>query len=64
MVQWWSTRRGTTMTDRGSGRQSGSTTALTIIEPATAIPVPTMIAGIGERAELRFIDFFTAHPPI
>jgi site-specific recombinase XerD len=27
--------------------------------PAMAIPVPAMIAGAGERARLRFIDFFT-----
>jgi Phage integrase, N-terminal SAM-like domain len=39
----------------------GSTTALTIIEPATGMPVPAMIAVAGERAALRFIDFFTAH---
>jgi site-specific recombinase XerD len=38
-----------------------TTTALTIIEPATGMPVPAMIAGAGERAALRFIDFFTAH---
>ena len=28
----------------------GSTTALTIIEPATGLPVPRLIAGAGERA--------------
>ena len=39
----------------------GTTTSLTIIEPATGLPVPAMIAGAGERASLRFIDFFTAH---
>jgi hypothetical protein len=40
-----------------SGTTDGlTTTALTIIEPATGMPV----AG-GERASLRFIDFFTAH---
>jgi site-specific recombinase XerD len=39
----------------------GTTTALTIIEPATGLPVPAMIARMGERASLRFIDFFTAH---
>jgi hypothetical protein len=38
-----------------------SSTALAIIEPATGMPVPTMIAAAGERASLRFIDFFTAH---
>jgi integrase len=36
-------------------------TSLTIIEPATGLPVPAMIAVAGERASLRFIDFFTAH---
>jgi site-specific recombinase XerD len=36
-------------------------TALAIIEPSTGIPVPAMIAGAGERASLRYIDFFTAH---
>lgn len=35
--------------------------ALTIIEPATGMPVPAMIAAAGERASLRFIDFFTAN---
>jgi site-specific recombinase XerD len=39
----------------------GTTTALTIIEPAPALPVPILIASAGERASLRFIDFFTAH---
>jgi site-specific recombinase XerC len=38
-----------------------SSTALAIIEPATGLPVPTMIAAAGERASLRYIDFFTAH---
>jgi site-specific recombinase XerD len=41
------------------GRETSS--ALTIIEPATGLPVPAMIASAGERARLRFIDFFTAH---
>src|SRR5215472_4213635 len=36
-------------------------TGITIIKPATGLPVPAMIAGAGERAKLRFIDFFTAH---
>ena len=45
-----------------SGTTDGlTTTALTIIESATMMPVPAMIAGAGERAALRFIDFFTAH---
>jgi len=39
----------------------GSTQALTIIEPATGMPVPAMIAAAGEHASLRFIDFFTAN---
>lgn len=39
----------------------GSSTALALIEPATGLPVPVMIAAAGERASLRFIDFFTAH---
>jgi integrase/recombinase XerD len=34
---------------------------ITIIEPAAQLPVPAMIASAGERASLRFIDFFTAH---
>jgi hypothetical protein len=38
-----------------------TTTALTIIEPAPALPVPVLIAAAGERASLRFVDFFTAH---
>jgi site-specific recombinase XerD len=32
-----------------------------IIEPATGMPVPAMIAAAGERAARRFIDFFTAN---
>jgi len=36
-------------------------TSLTMIEPPTGLPVPAMIAVAGERAALRFIDFFTAH---
>src|SRR3984893_14320924 len=43
------------------GGSLGSRTALAIIEPATGMPVPAMIAAAGERASLRFIDFFTAH---
>jgi site-specific recombinase XerD len=38
-----------------------SSTALAIIEPARGLPVPAMIAAAGERASLRFIDFFTAN---
>lgn len=38
-----------------------SSTALAIIEPATGLPMPVLIAAAGERARLRFIDFFTAH---
>lgn len=39
----------------------GTATALAIIAPAPALPVPALIAAAGERARLRFIDFFTAH---
>ena len=39
----------------------GNSAALAVIEPATGMPVPAMIAAAGERAALRFIDFFTAH---
>jgi integrase/recombinase XerD len=40
----------------------GSSTVLAITAPAAiGLPVPVMIAGAGERASLRFIDFFTAH---
>ena len=50
------------MTDlKNPGAGLKPTTSLTIIEPATGLPVPAMIAGAGERASLRFIDFFTAH---
>jgi len=45
----------------GPADGSGTTTALTIIEPAPALPVPVLIAAAGEHARLRFIDFFTAH---
>ena len=41
--------------------QPGNSTALAILEPATGLPVPAIIAAAGERARLRFIDFFTAH---
>ena len=40
---------------------SAITTTLAIIDPAAAMPVPTLIAAAGERASLRFIDFFTVH---
>jgi site-specific recombinase XerD len=36
-------------------------TSLAIIEQSPALPVPVLIAAAGERASLRFIDFFTAH---
>src|SRR5271154_1791493 len=50
------------MTDsKDPDHHPGPTTALTILEPATSMPVPAMIAVAGERASLRFIDFFTAH---
>jgi site-specific recombinase XerD len=49
------------MTNSGDeDHRLGSTQALTIIEPATSMPVPAMIAAAGERASLRFIDFFAA----
>jgi hypothetical protein len=38
----------------------GNSKAIAIIEPATGLPVPAMISAAGERARLRFIDFFTA----
>jgi integrase len=38
-----------------------NSTALDIIEPVTGLPLLAMIASAGERARLRFIDFFTAH---
>ena len=53
---------GTPLTDLdipGAGPETS--TSLTIIEPATGLPVPPMVAGAGERASLRLIDFFTAH---
>jgi site-specific recombinase XerD len=41
---------------------SEQTTAIAILEPAAgSMLVPTMVAAAGERASLRFIDFFTAH---
>jgi site-specific recombinase XerD len=50
------------MTDSGNPDDSpGGTAALIIIEPATGLPVPAMVVRAGERAQLRFIDFFTAH---
>jgi integrase len=49
----------TDLKDPGTGPETS--TSLTIIEPATGLPVPAMIAGAGDRASLRFIDFFTAH---
>ena len=42
--------------------EPGKTTKLAIIEPAArTMLVPAMIADAGERAALRFIDFFTAN---
>src|SRR5215467_7142445 len=49
------------MTDLETPGAGPGTTSFTIIEPATGLPLPAMIAGAGERASLRFIDFFTAH---
>jgi site-specific recombinase XerD len=39
----------------------GSSTVLSTIAPAPAVIVPVLIAAAGERARLRYIDFFTAH---
>lgn len=40
----------------------GKTTAVAILEPAAnTMLVPAMVAAAGERAALRFIDFFTAN---
>ena len=39
----------------------GSGIILSTIEPASSLTVPAMIAAAGERARLRYIDFFTAH---
>ena len=40
----------------------GTTTAIAVLDPAAgSMPVPAMIADAGERAALRFIDFFTAN---
>jgi hypothetical protein len=40
----------------------GKTTELAILEPAAgSMLVPAVVAAAGERAALRFIDFFTAH---
>ena len=40
----------------------GKTTEVTILEPAAgSMLVPAMVAAAGERAALRFIDFFTAN---
>ncbi len=39
----------------------GSGTALSTIEPAPSVIVPALVAAAGERARLRYIDFFTAH---
>lgn len=39
-----------------------TTTAVVVIDPAAcAIPVPALVAAAGERAALRFLDFFTAN---
>jgi integrase/recombinase XerD len=40
---------------------SASPATLAIVEPETGMPVPAMIAAAGERARLRFLDFFTAN---
>ena len=40
----------------------GKTTEVAILEPAAgSMLVPAMVAAAGERAALRFIDFFTAN---
>jgi integrase/recombinase XerD len=41
---------------------SGTMTAIAILEPvAGSMPVPAVVAAVGERAARRFIDFFTAN---
>jgi site-specific recombinase XerD len=35
--------------------------ALATMEPAPSVIVPALVAAAGERARLRYIDFFTAH---
>jgi integrase/recombinase XerD len=39
----------------------GSGTAPSTIAPAHSVIVPALVAAAGERARLRYIDFFTAH---
>jgi site-specific recombinase XerD len=46
----------------GHDNASRKTTEVAIIEPAAgSMLVPAMVAAAGERAALRFIDFFTAN---
>jgi site-specific recombinase XerD len=55
-------KKGTQVTDSEDPHDRPiSTQPLIIIEPATGMPVPAMIAAAGERASLRFIDFFIAN---
>jgi hypothetical protein len=62
MVHIKNTGQGASMTDRDHPDDSPDITmSLATIEPAPALPVPVLIAAAGERASLRFIDFFTAH---
>jgi hypothetical protein len=48
------------MTDAVTAHE-GSGNSTTLVEPATGLALPAMIAAAGEHARLRFIDFFTAH---
>lgn len=42
--------------------EPGKTTEVAILEPAAgSMLVPAMVVAAGERAALRFIDFFTAN---
>jgi hypothetical protein len=44
------------------GDRLGKKTELIVLDPAAgSMLVPAMIAAAGERAALRFIDFFTAN---
>src|ERR1700674_680392 len=64
MVQWCNTKGGGGFMAEFEAPDDvpEKTTAITIIEPAAgSMMVPAMVAAAGERAALRFIDFFTAN---